>query len=292
MNELDITCFLSVARTGSYELTMEELSITPYILEAKIQRLEEELGCELFYKNYHKIRLTIAGRYYYEFFSNLERKLGIAESILGKDGNNPIKICISTRPGITRCMGDKLLEINRYMGEQVDYAVISEEEVKELVAGSEADILLTTRFFIKRFPIVSPVEFLWEEPMYLIYKEKKGEDDIEIYKKIQKERFPYLSDLPEGFTERSLSEHIYLECAKLGFRPNNIQFFPNMDTVGVNIAYGNGFTLAPKPCFLKRNNVFRYIPTKRSISIMAVLPRGNKSPKIQKILGYLRKVEI
>ena len=292
MNELDITCFLSVARTGSYELTMEELSITPYILEAKIQRLEEELGCELFYKNYHKIRLTVAGRYYYDFFSNLERKLGIAESILGKDGNDPVKICISTSPGITRCMGNKLHKINKNMGEQVDYAVISEEEVRELVSGSEADILLTTRFFTKRLPIVSPVEFLWEEPMYIIYKDKIDEDDMEIYKKIQKERFPYLTGLPEGFTEESMSEHIYLECAKLGFRPNNIHFLPNMDTVGINIAYGNGFTLAPKLCFSKKSNVFRYISTKRSISVMAVLPRGNKSPKIQKVLEYLREEEI
>ena len=65
-----------------------------------------------------------------------------------------------------------------------------------------------------------------------------------------------------------------------------------MDTVGINIAYGNGFTLAPKPCFSKKSNVFRYISTKRSISVMAVLPRGNKSLKIQKVLEYLREEEI
>jgi len=82
MNELDITCFLSVARTGSYELTMEELSITPYILEAKIQRLEEELGCELFYKNYHKIRLTVAGRYYYDFFQTWKESLELLRVFL------------------------------------------------------------------------------------------------------------------------------------------------------------------------------------------------------------------
>lgn len=59
-----LTAFESVARTGSFTLAAQELSLTQSAVSRQVRGLEEQLDCALFDRNSRKVELTEAGRLY------------------------------------------------------------------------------------------------------------------------------------------------------------------------------------------------------------------------------------
>jgi len=67
MDSRQLEAFLRVARVGRLGQAASELYITQPALTARIQRLERELGGELFVRSKRGMRLTGAGRAFVPF---------------------------------------------------------------------------------------------------------------------------------------------------------------------------------------------------------------------------------
>lgn len=61
MTESQLRYFLTIVRLGSYNQAALELNISQSSISKQIMILENELGVQLFNRNYHNIRLTLAG---------------------------------------------------------------------------------------------------------------------------------------------------------------------------------------------------------------------------------------
>ena len=63
--------FITAARCGSFQKASDELFLSSTALINQVNVLEEEIGCKLFTRNNKGIRLTEAGRYFYEACSDI-----------------------------------------------------------------------------------------------------------------------------------------------------------------------------------------------------------------------------
>lgn len=65
MNTQELKCFLRVAERLNFTRAAEELYLTPPTVTHHIQKLEEELGVQLFYRDSKSVRLTMEGETFY-----------------------------------------------------------------------------------------------------------------------------------------------------------------------------------------------------------------------------------
>lgn len=84
MNDLNAACFLSAVRTGNLSVTARELYITQQAVSRNIQKLEEELGFELFSRRNNVFSLTGAGEEYFRWLTSLNQRLAQAEQLFYK----------------------------------------------------------------------------------------------------------------------------------------------------------------------------------------------------------------
>lgn len=82
MNDLNLACFLSVARTQSFSVSAEILSMPQQSVSRNIQRLEEELNCTLLNRGPQTVTLTRAGEEFRRWCLSLDRRLSDADMAL------------------------------------------------------------------------------------------------------------------------------------------------------------------------------------------------------------------
>lgn len=75
MNDLNLACFLSVARTLSFSVTARILSIPQQTVSRNIQKLEEELGYVLLNRESQTVTLTRAGDDFFRWAQGLDQRL-------------------------------------------------------------------------------------------------------------------------------------------------------------------------------------------------------------------------
>jgi DNA-binding transcriptional LysR family regulator len=75
--------FLAVVSTGSFVEAAQRLHVTQSTVSSRIQRLEEELGAELFVRNKAGTTLTPAGRQFQRYASTLTRTVEQARQEIG-----------------------------------------------------------------------------------------------------------------------------------------------------------------------------------------------------------------
>lgn len=73
-----ITAFIAVAEALSFRRAAERLSIDQSALSRRIKDLEHRIGCQLLNRTTHAVRLTDAGRSFYDANLSLVRDLGAA----------------------------------------------------------------------------------------------------------------------------------------------------------------------------------------------------------------------
>lgn len=66
MTTQELKCFLCVAERLNFSKAAEELYLTPPTVTHHIQKLEEELGAQLFYRDSKSVRLTAEGEAFYQ----------------------------------------------------------------------------------------------------------------------------------------------------------------------------------------------------------------------------------
>src|SRR5260370_12663368 len=102
MDRLDaIRVFVRVVESGSFSAVARELGVGQPTLSKPIARLERHLGAQLLMRTSHAVRLTDAGRDFFESSSRLLAELEAAESRIGRGLQAPSgRGRVSVAPGI------------------------------------------------------------------------------------------------------------------------------------------------------------------------------------------------
>lgn len=136
--------FLAVISTGSFVEAAERLHVTQSTVSARIRRLEEQLGAELFVRNKDGAHLTPAGQQFQRYATILTRTAAQARQEIGSANGFRTTLTVGAR--IALWEGDLLLRWLSVIAEQApDMAVRAnlygfEEELMQSLVDGRADI--------------------------------------------------------------------------------------------------------------------------------------------------------
>lgn len=285
MNELSITCFLSLVRTKSYIKTARDLSITQQVLSRKIARMEEEIGFPLFNKNYNTVELTVAGERFYETFSSFERDLSAASSLSDDEAATLRVGCCQWAAGD----GTVIESLKLFTQENPDMPLRltggTGAGLRAMIESGEIDLAVTTKYFARHIETPYLSDDLYEMPLFLAMSENHPIHDQVILPEVLR-GFPYLVNPACNEPENDLLANVRLECAKMDFMPRTISVYPNLDSVYFELHLGNGISFLPRS---KKNVGARisYIPTPRTVTIVTILPQLGQNRRAKQLADFL-----
>ncbi len=143
MNLSQLRMFVEVVRRGSLSEAARQQNLTQPAVTRKMQRLEKELGADLFDRGEgHHVALTAAGRDFLNFAEKMlaeysalqERWREVREDVTG-----PLKLAASTTPGeyiVPRLLANFTA---RFPNVEPSLAILDSEEVMAKVAAREYD---------------------------------------------------------------------------------------------------------------------------------------------------------
>ena len=175
-----LRAFLTGARLGSLRRAADELFLSPPAVTLQIRRLERELGCRLFERAPHGVRLTPAG-----WWLLPRAQAALAELDAARDGllafreGAERRVALAASPFVARTALPYALAQLRSEHPELDYAVdvLQSTDIAGVVAQGRADLGLsllpgTDRGTGRRRRAASAggvvAERLWSEPVVLV----------------------------------------------------------------------------------------------------------------------------
>lgn len=276
MNDMEIACFLSVARTGSFTVSARELSSTQQAVSRNIQSLEAELGFPLLHRGGNAITMTWAGERFMQWRTEHDAQLSALERQsrrLSADGADELFVAWNDWTGCPGGLEEELRGFRQtYANVRLHTRQGSTEEILDMLADGNADIAALPEYATHdlRGLIVSPP--FAAQPLYIISR------DLEI--------MPELSELsamrqlaaPMGEeSEEAVRRRIHMFCAELGFVPRVLDVMPNARSAYSQLLCGGCFTIAPGPRGVLRG--LRKLPLPgQTVRLVFVTPQGRVSP--------------
>lgn len=155
MNTQQLLCFVCVADRLNFTKAAEELFLSPPTVTHHIQTLEAELGTSLLIRNSKMVRLTEAGRGFYNDAKEILAKIEIAQKKLHDAAHTAVRLfhigCTSStelqylKPPL-RALGRRYPGFNPIVHLQ-DYF-----SLKKMFEAEQLDVMLCTRNMIRKLP--------------------------------------------------------------------------------------------------------------------------------------------
>lgn len=145
MNELQIECFLSVARHLSFSEAAKERYITQPSISKQIKKLEEDIGVPLFERTGRRPELTPWGERFYDLFADFEKRFKelqtcALDSLSYRD--RKIKIAFLQASNFFEDLSPVFNQIiNSYHRFQIEVFFFSFGEITQALLAGKVDIL-------------------------------------------------------------------------------------------------------------------------------------------------------
>lgn len=295
MTDLQVKCFLEVARCLSFTKAAKGLFISQSNISRQIASLEEELGLALFDRNTKGVKLTLQGQMLAETLSEMSAEWSMVltrakNSIKKFNGcitigcqehiksNSYISQVLSgfreNRPEIQiikeRCTQKKLVE--GLMNDYYDAILIADHDVK-MVQGVEKLTLFYSRVGIvihKKHPLFHKKNIKlsdFADSVFLRYlpMKLKPEDD-------------YLHNI----------------CAAFGFEPKIAAEFEDFEELLFSIEMGEGVSLVFEENEVTSNMNLRFIPIEEDVPqkylpMQLTRKEKNRNPALNDLYAYAQK---
>ena len=287
MNELSITCFLSLVRTREYLLTAQELSITPQALNRKIQQLEKEIGFSLFLKEGHAVQLTIAGKRFYELFDQFEKNLSAASAALSGNKETVLRICFYKWLGVPDLILERIKQFKTERpGIQIELSQCDHEELYGLIKNEEIDMAIATRFFSRGIEVPFLCNDLYETELNIVMSKQHFQKSQPISPTTLNET-AYITTKTFENSVAEIETHVKKECAKIDFVPDIITVQPNIDSVYLDLYMGNGISFLPRTSGFYDIKGLSFIPTPLKASVVSITSHHSGNLPAKQLSDYL-----
>ena len=241
---MEISCFLSVARTGSFTISARELSSTQQAVSRNIQALENELGFPLLHRGSHAVTLTWAGERFMRWRMEHDAQLSALERQsrrMSPKGADELFVAWSDWTG---CPAGIEEDIRGFRGLYPRVRLYtrqgSTEEVLGMLDDGNADIAALpehTTHNLSGKIVSSPFA---QQPLYLIAR------DAEILAAPEAlTTLPHLAAPMGEENEDAIHRRITMFCAEAGIAPKQIEVLPNIRSVYSQLLCGNCYTIGP-----------------------------------------------
>lgn len=285
MNQLDIYCFTSIARTKSFSITARELMISQQAVSNHIKTLEEEVGYTLFFRYGQSAVLTKAGEIMLEFF--LKRDKLAADFFLEhkeKDDSSPFLIAWTQWAGCP-AIARKILEgfRQKYPEDVFLVADMPAVKVREDLQDKKIDILFTSRYSAEYMSMSWEHTFICSQELTLVRSNRIAYSEEEL------EQYPFFT-VPAGET----NEHMIIQrakdtCAKIGFVPRNVQICDDLGSAYLNVITMNGLAFGTENTALLPDSNFVLTKTGIFSDYIMCCPHYPAKPSVIRFRDYVKE---
>ena len=285
MNDMEISCFLSVARTGSFTVSARELSSTQQAVSRNIQSLENELGFSLLHRGSSAVTLTWAGERFMQLRMDFDNQLSVLERqsrrLSGK-GADELYVAWSDWTGCPNGMDKELRGFSqKYPSVQLHTRQGSVSEISDMLADGSADIAIlpehsghSLRGLIVSIPFDS-------QPLYVISRDLKQLPDPLSKLSEMRQLAASVGVESEASTRRWVSSF----CADLGIAPKMLEILPNVRSTYSQLLCGSCFTISPASGPFPGLSLLP-LPAPQ-LRLVFVTPQGHLSPWVSLFESYI-----
>lgn len=285
MNQLDIYCFTSIARTKSFSITARELMISQQAVSNHIKTLEEEVGYTLFFRYGQSAVLTKAGEIMLDFFikrDSLAADFFHAHEV--KDESSPFLIAWTQWagcPSITQKILDGFRE--KYPNDTFLVADMPAEKVRESLLEKKIDILFTSRYSAEYMSMSWEHTFICSQEITLVRSNRisYSEEKLDLY--------PFFT-VPAGETnEHTIIQRAKDTCAKMGFTPRNVSICEDLGSAYLNVLTMDGLSFGTETTALLPDSNFVLTKTGVYSDYMMCCPFYPAKPSVIRFRDYVKE---
>ncbi len=286
-----LTSFVAVASQLSFIRAANQLYISQPALTGQIQKLEEELGVQLFERNRRSVKLTDAGRIFLAdaksiLFQTKQATERVQKASRGEIGTLRIGFVSSAalaivpniviefrkqKPGVTLDLINlrTVSQVKGLLGKTLDIGF-----VRLPLSNDRLNITVIHR---ERFSVVLPKGHRYAEAKHLRISQLRDEPFI-----------AYGRRWAPGFFDS-----VVQMCTREGFSPNIVQETGEMYTAIALVAAGAGLAILPQSVVLAQPNsvAMKTLPKSVGQSEIAIATRaGDESPLLQSFVSIARSI--
>ena len=286
MNDMEIACFMTVARTGSFTVSAGELSSTQQAVSRNIQNLERELGFSLFLRSPSGVSLTWAGERFMQWRVEHDRRLTelVQQSHrLSVENRNELFIGWNDWSGCPQALAEHIYDFQQhYPDVQMRMRQGSTREILSMIPAGEVDIAVVPEYAAHDLTGYTVTPPFARQQLFLISREWR--------------EMPSLSDLShtrqlatalEEKDETAVRRRLHAFCSELGFFPQQIEIVPNTLSIFTEIGCGGGYTIAP--VFGETNDLHCVPLPDLYVDLVLVLAQSHISPWTSLFESFLRQ---
>lgn len=283
--------FITIAESGGFSKASEILHVSRQVLNKQLNRLEAELGCELFFRSHSTVTLTAAGNTYYLFFKSFleeyERfRIGL-ESISKKE----------TAPDILR-LGLLYGEIpaprfsellHRFQDQNPETQIIIETyeayELQKLLLEHHLDLIVNYSFEINPSRYINTIDLGKARPCIFAAKAYPGIRAKRTFRDFASD--PCFISASALFSPHNQIMSFRRLWSEHGISFNNVKILPNLRSIMANIELGTGVTLMTETSAFARNKDIRSFPLEDEITFSCVWNNTDSNPKLLQLTAML-----
>ena len=283
MTDLNIVCFLAVARSSSFTIASADLSMTQQGISRNIQTLEEELGYKLFYRSTSSVSLTHAGSRFFEWCVQYVRTLESSSGDYDRLVNNRATISVGLFDwlGCPEVIGEGLRDFSLLHRDEVDinYSVLPMSEIERGLTNHTLDLVVITQRNALNIRSIHTSPPLVSLPLRLVLSRRhpfaKDSTDLSAIFSLTQLTTPSEN---EADPQKTLDRIHYFNMER-GFPPGKVEIFPDMNTLMNAVLNGAGFAVSPY-VFDEQVGRYLYFRTIEGPGVTIVTARQQSSASI------------
>jgi len=259
-----IESFLSVARYQNLSKTAEAMYISQPALSKTLQRFEEGVGLQLFYRSNQGVRLTAEGEYLYStlepLYNNIDKTIQAAHQI-SQSPPKTLRVVEPSTYDVAEDFGVVKEHFRRFEEKHPDVVIV--ESLGDLVELRRAleygdTHLVVAQLFALLFMEDISYKIVSEFRLFLAMSKNHplavyDEPQIEM---LSNEVFYRVPALGEEEDRRVTMER----CRRMGFVPKRIEFVPNFATLLHKITTQRGVSICGKFTYAGSAESVKYVP--------------------------------
>lgn len=245
MNDVEIACFQSVARTGSFTASARELGSTQQAVSRNIQSLEEELGFPLFNRG-TPLCLTWGGERFLRLRVEADEQLSSLESRsrrLTEAGRDELFVGWNDWTGCPQSLeADIRAFCEAYPHVRLHARQGSTEEIADMLSGGSLDIAVLPEYCTHSLSGMSVSAPFTSVPLCVLSRELTALPSAAELSDIRQLAAP----MGEA-NEDAVRRRIHRFGADMGLVPRRLDILPDVRSILTELLCGGCFTIAPEP---------------------------------------------
>ncbi len=244
MNDMEIVCFLTVARTGNFTIAAKELNSTQQAVSRNIQSLEKALGSRLLNRGASSVSLTWAGRRFMQWRIEHDAQLSILERRarrLSPEGQNELYIGWNDWTSCPEGLAEDIQGFRQaYPEVKLYFREASTTKIAEMLTDGYLDIAILPEYSTHNIRgLVVSMPFA-EQRLHIVSRDMESLPPVNTLSAMRQ----LAASMGES-NDDAIRRRIQMFCAEIGIVPKMLDILPDVRSTFSELLCGNCFTIAP-----------------------------------------------